>query len=451
MAIPLKTIISEGRLGSGAAVGTARLFSLICAAVQLPLLTRLLVPSEYSIVAIAVAIATYFSLFAAEPVILSFQRYPGALEMRANYGFALRRSLIGLGAATAVVVGLCWAFGYLPWGLGIAGWGLGAAITRLVSTAWLMWGTAWRYSLNLIVSTGLRTGVLLVLVLLGWDVLLALAVSGIASALGALLFGPRRNPNGPRAQAPWPVSFGVKLAVASLAFTVLTNVAILILPIFSSAHEVGKFAAMSQITTLSLGALSGLVLTVEYPRLRLDWDRGGEEAVRSRTRALQLTFLAVALACASVATVADGFGLALVVSEKYSDVTLVVPLMIGAAFASMGQLSAWLHQFSHDAGWVARGTAASAVIGILAITGFTSLWGARGAAVGGAIGFFVYFLVMSHRTQVTALTKFLALGVLALSIGIGFDRSFAASFDGYILATSAVIAGTVSFRRWRIQ
>ena len=74
--------------------------------------------------------------------------------------------------------------------------------------------------------------------------------------------------------------FGLNLAIASLAYAALSNGSLLLLSSFTTSGVVGQYAAMSQVAALTSGAVSGLLFTMSYPRLRLAWDKGHSALVR---------------------------------------------------------------------------------------------------------------------------------------------------------------------------
>ena len=433
---------------SGAAVGFARLFSLVCAATQLPLLTRLLSPSEYSGVAVAIAIATYFSLLSAEPIILGFQRFPGSDGERFNYAHALVWTLSTVVVVGILVLGGGFLLAHAADALAFVGWGIGIAASRLVSTAWLMWGRPWQYAWNLMASTGTRTVVLLLLVLGGWDPLLSLAAAGLASALAAICIAHKiALGRSAWTSRPWPVSFGLNLALASLAFTGLSSGNLLLLPLFTSSERVGMYAAMTQVGALTSAAVLGLAFTVMYPKLRIAWDSGRRAAVRNYLGTFQLAALVVALFTVFLLYVADHSLLKYVVSGKFIDGAVLAPLVMATAFAAIGQISSWSHQFQLEAGRVARETTTAAVIGIVTTLGLASLFKEQGAAVGTAFGFLFYLVRMRGGTHLPALITAAAVGTFVLSSVVAFVPFLSSSAVGYSAlalggATLLLIAST---------
>jgi O-antigen/teichoic acid export membrane protein len=408
-------------LGSGSAVAFARLFSLVCAAAQLPLLTRFLSPSEYSGIAVAIAIATYFSLLSAEPIILGFQRFPGSDSERFNYAYALTWTLSAVAAAGLLVLGGGYLLVRTVDAFAFVGWGIGIAASRLVSAAWLMWGRPWQYAWNLMASTGTRTIVLLLAVLAGWDPMLSLGVAGLASAAAALSIAPRiAFVRRVWTSRPWPVSFGLNLALASLAFTVLSSGNLLLLPLFTPSDRVGMYAAMTQVGALTSAAILGLAFTVLYPRLRLAWDAGHRAAVNADLTAFQLAALFVALVTVFLVYVADHFLLKFVVPGDFIDGAVLAPLIMATAYAAIGQISSWSHQFQLDAGRVARETTMAAFVGIVTTLGLTILFQEQGAAIGTASGFLFYLARMRAGTHLPSLVTMAAAGSFTLTLAVAF-------------------------------
>ncbi|MFF1571177.1 lipopolysaccharide biosynthesis protein [Leifsonia sp. NPDC058292] len=437
-------------VGAGAAVASARVFSLVCAAVQLPLLTNLLTPAEYSLVAVAIALSTYFSLVAAEPNILAFQRFPGERSDRRNYRYALTRTSLLLAGVGVVTVGVALGFGQWKIALAIVGWGCGIAVSRLVSTAWLMWAEPWRYSINLMLATGVRTAGLVVLIVVGTDGVIALAAAGMASAIAALVLSPKVLGVRALAQAPWPWRFGVHLAVASLAVTVLTNSALVMLPAFVSNSDVGRFAAMTQVATLTCGAVLGLALTVAYPALRRLWDADEVDATIARLDWLTEACLVTALAAIAVFTVGDYWVIHVVIGPGYVDGAIIPALTISTAFASMGQLSGWFHQFRFEAALVGRRTWASAIVGVVATAIGAWAYGTTGAAVGVALGFLTYYLVLRWRTPIsTGMTAVACLVFVIAVVAAALPSAIVSLVVG--LAAAVLAVGLGAHLAWRIR
>jgi O-antigen/teichoic acid export membrane protein len=448
-------------LRSGSAVAFARLFSLVCAAVQLPLLTNLLSPGEYSAIAIAIAIATYFNLLSAEPIILGFERFPGTKSDRLNYRYAMSRTLLHVGVASAVVLLVALPLGLLDQAVAFIGWGIGIAINRLISLTWLMWEEPWQYAWNLTAGTGARTAVLVSLVVLGLDPLLSLGLAGLASAVAALSLSPRartrvgalrpktseREPKPPR---PWPFRFGLNLAFASLGYTLLTNANLLILALFVSEDSVGAYAVMLQVATLTSGAVLGLILAVAYPPLRRAWDSGQQDMVSSRLRLLQLLSIAVAAGFIVVCYVGDSFFLRLVFPSDYIEVAVLAPLIAGTAFATMGGMASWHHQLHLESARVARRTVIAATVGIAGTLLLTMAFHERGAAAGSVLGFLLYLIIMQAGTRLPSSTIVFAAGTALATSALFFVQSASSNYvtiPALLICALALAAVLRSYRR----
>jgi O-antigen/teichoic acid export membrane protein len=417
----------------------------------LPLLTNLLTPAEYSLVALAIAAATYFSLIAADPITLAFQRFPGDRDDRGAYRYALTRVAVFLVALGGIAVLLSLVFGFWEAIVAIVGWGIGLAVTRLISMAWLMWAEPWKYSANLILSTAIRTIGVVALVYSGVDGALAVGIAGLASAVAALCISPRIRGTRRILRAPWSWRFGVHLALASLAGTLLTSAGLIMLPLFVGSTQVGQFAAMTQLATLTCGALLGLVLTVAYPALRRMWDEGKAHEAAERIEWLTTLCLAVAL-LTTAAFSAGGYWLpALVVGDSFLDVRILPILVLSTCFASMGQLSSWFHQFKFEAFTVSRRTWISATFGILATAVGSWLFGITGAAVGVAIGFLVYYLVLRFRTGLGIPAAFISVFACAGAISISTAPTSGGVATAVTCAVSALTGVVLSgYLAWRL-
>ncbi|TFC70737.1 hypothetical protein E3O45_15595 [Cryobacterium sp. TMS1-20-1] len=387
-------------VGSSSAVAFARIFSLACAAIQLPLLTRLLSPAEYAALAVAITIATYFSLLTAESVILGFERYPGGASSRSNYQYSMGRTLTYTAVGGLLIAASAYPLGLTEEAVAFVGWGIGIAVNRLVSLAWLMWEKPWPYAWNLVAGTGTRTAVLILLIVTGWDPLVSLGMAGAASAIAALLLSPKsrtrfRHESG---HHPWTMRFGVGLAIASTSYAILGNGNLLILAAFVPASVVGSYAAMMQVAALTSAAVLGVVLAVAYPPLRRAWDNGQHATVQGKLSTLQLTCVSIATAAVFVCYLGDQYLLRLVLPADYIDPTVLAPLVLSTALATMGGMASWHHQLEFRAGRVALRTVTVAATGTLITVGLSALFAGQGAAAGSLVGYLVYLVVMQAGT-----------------------------------------------------
>lgn|GEM_PF-5905188 len=427
----------------------ARVFSLVSAAIQLPLLTRFLAPNEFALVAIAIAAATYFSLVSAEPTILSFQRFPGDDRDRGNYRFALKRVVICALILAFPVLLLSWSTQSLGMGIAVIGWGCGIIVNRFVSTAWLMWRRPWRYSCNLMITTGTRTAVLVLLVAYGTSVTTAVAIAGFASGLSAFVIAPLSGRSRTRADTPWGWPLGIHLALASLAFTLLANGSLLIAPLLVDADDVGRFAATTQVITYSSAAVSGLILTALYPELRRQWDSGAEAHVRSTMTVVVLLFIAIACGAGFVLAWGDYWGLSLIIGTDFGLGSAVGTIAISTAMGSAGMIASWERQFKLQVQQVNYRAWSAVVIGAATTLACSLMWGVAGVVVGYAFGYLTYFLLQSSGTNISLIARF----SFSLLLGAAATHTIVPGiFGGWvlpvILASAAVISAAAA--GWRV-
>jgi O-antigen/teichoic acid export membrane protein len=386
---------------AGAAVGAARLASLVLAGVQLPLLTRLVPTDTYALFPLALTLATYLGLVAADPVILAFQRFPGSASERRSYIRARRGVGIGLlVAATAVlVVGLATA--RLDMACAVIAWGLGLAVNRFTAVAWLMWGRDWKYAVNLTASTVARTVALVVIVASGAPLLLGVTCAGLLSAVVAVALAPRgrtRTGSTELEQPQWTLPFGIRLAVAQLAVTALASSPLVILVTLQGSASAAGFATMTQVATLTGAALT-LITTASYPRLRALWEAGQHPAVRNAVTTTALVFVAIGAAAAGASTAGDAGILRTIVPAEYVIPAVVAPLMASSAFASVAVSLAWLYQFELRSKTVLVRTALSSTFGIVSTVALTHSLGPQGAAAGSLLGFAATVAVLGIGTK----------------------------------------------------
>lgn len=445
-------MISRRAMGAGAAVAVARIFSLLMAALQLPVLARSLTPTDFAAASVVIAAAAYFSLATAEPHTLAFQRHPGSPEAIENFSIAARRIFAwsAVGIVVAVIGGALTRS--LEVSLATAGWGLGMAVTRLVSTAWLSWLKPWHYSFNLMASTGVRTGILLLLLLTDAPVWVALMSAGMASAAAAIVVGPplwklfvRRT-----ARPPWTLAFGLNLTIASLFYAVLTNVSLLVLPALASSRDVAPFAAMLQVSTISAGAILGLVVTTMYPYVRAGWDAGFKALTRNRLDGVAVGIVSLTLVSASALTAGDGLIAKAIVGHGLTRADLLTVMVAGLMFASLGMIENWKHQLMLRSGTVAVRGLIAAAIGVTGSVVLPVLMApSLGAAFAFLLGFLAYYCAMAwgnDRTN-TGVAISLTAGVVLASSSL---LRISANLEAMVLLLCGLGVGFVSATRFRV-
>ncbi len=390
------------------------------------------------------AIAIYFSLVAAEPIILGFQRHPGAADGRENYIYASFWTVVTVTALSTVIALIAWFAGYWREALGLIGWGLGIACNRLVATAWLNWQLPWRYAASISASTAVRTTVLVLLIVAGVDPVLGLGIAGTASAVIAAATGPRVRWAGLAQMAPpWSASFGLRLAWASLAFTVLTNGSLLVAAPFVSSDELGRFGAMNQFAAISAGAIAGLVTATVYPRLRAEWDAGRATQAAAGILVTKLWILTVGLAVIFASSLGDYWVVQFTTEPRFVDDRTVAALVAAATFGALGQASAWVHQFELNARRVAVGTTVAACLGIVATALLSWGFGIVGAALGALVGSAGYAAFMRAKGIVEGRT----VGLFAAALVVIATLAAISAASSAAVAVLAAVALTAS--AWR--
>jgi O-antigen/teichoic acid export membrane protein len=427
---------------------TARLFSLLAAAAQLPILTRLLAPDEYAFFAAVTAAAVYVSLVSGDPVTLAFRRFPGSSSERDNYGYAQRRILGTFLLVGALLILFGMVVGRPDVGIAAVGWGAGLAGMRFVSTAWLMWQRPWRYAINLMVSTGARTIILVSGVISGFGVYEAVAVSGIASFAVAFLMGPR----GWRQRSlsrPWPKYTGVSFAAGSLGTTVMQNFDRMVLPSISDATRAGQYAVMNQGAALTVGAAFGMVQTVLFPRVLRLWEGGGQEEAMRYTRIWLDRIAASTVVLLLIVALWGNEIMAPVVGGEYADAKLLYPLIAAVGLYSIGQQLSWVKQLQLDTKTIPRVALLASMLNLTALALFVPIWGVAGAALANVLGFSIYALGMQRGTRFGFPTVVL---VASLTIaGVAFPFVPGRGIEvGIAAALAGVVGCAVLGNKWRV-
>jgi O-antigen/teichoic acid export membrane protein len=399
-------LLGSSRFASGAAVAFARIFSLIAAAVQLPILTRTLSPHDYAFLVAAMAGGTYASLVSVEAPSLAFQRFPGDSDNRGRYRFARRQYFQLTIAVLCLSILFVLFFGYQDIVLAAIGWGSGLAAMRIVSTAWLMWGSPWRYALTLAASTAMRTIVLILLIEQRTSPMLAVSIAGLSSALVVLFLSPKlRHVTLPA--RPWPRFTGTTLALGSIGITILANFDLMVLPHLTAPEEAGRYAAMTTLATLSIGAAASMISTAVFPRALRDWEGGREWAVRTTCRRVQLFILAMGTAGICTSLLVGETVLGHLLGSRYAAAPLLACLLAAVTAYALGQQASWIHNLGMHAHVIRNSVILAVIVNILLIFVLTPRLGAYGAAIASIACYATYAGAMLLRAS------------LGLDVGIG--------------------------------
>jgi len=447
-------------LAAGGAVATARATSLLLAAVQIPLVARLLPADEFSIVPASVQLAGLVGLLVADPAVLAFQRRPGAADDRRHYRWAVRWTILGLtlGAVALVVAGA--ASGLLELAVGVAGWTLGVTVNRLSAVAWLMWGREWRYTAALLASTATRTAVLLGTLVAGWSAPLAVASAGAASAVVAIVAAPRRRPADdaePSASAGGDdvtpdvhrptLRLGAGLAVGQLGIQVQSVAPLLVATALLGTAATGALGAATQVAAVVAACLN-LGTTLAYPRLRRTWDSGGAGAVLTVARLLVGGCFAVGAWAVVTLCLGDLALLRRALPSGLVDGRLVVAVTVGVCLSSIGLVSSWLHQFRLHTALIARRSLFTAGVAVGLVAVGTLVGGVTGATAGAVVGLSVYatsMIVGSGLLGPGSLASVVGLTATGLGVIVAGDESWT------LVATGAAVLALAGTARLVLQ
>jgi hypothetical protein len=247
------------------------------------------------------------------------------------------------------------------------------------------------------VSTVLRTAALCGLVAVGARPEVAIAIAGVLSAASAVAVRPRVR-GVPVEDDGTPRWLGTSLAVSSLAVSALQGIDKVLLPLVTNAHDAGRYAAMSNLSTYSLGALFSIVsATVFAPMLRL-WDGGEHGAALHRLRSASMAALGSSVFVASVLLLSGRAALNAIVGEDYVDPRVLAALLIETGLMTSGQFAVYLYQFRlHTRALQARSWAAALLTTSFVVVG-GRLGGSSGAAAAMVAGLAVYALLLQFRS-----------------------------------------------------
>jgi O-antigen/teichoic acid export membrane protein len=374
----------------------ARISALIFSAVQLPLLVRLLPPSTYVYVAMAVVMASFAASLAGASIIVRFQRVPGSDSQRGSY-FAARRHLLRaiiLLIASSVLLGVI--VQELLFALAVSAWAAGLAATQLSAVSWLMWERPWKYAQNVVVSGATRTTALLALLVGGASWEIAFMAAGALSAVAGRLAGPVAG-KGSGGPALADRALGTALLIATLATAVNLSADRILLPLLATPSMAGSYAGIANLQVFSVGAALGICLTAGFPVARRLWDADMRSELRAAVRAIHGPII---LGISLVLLLGPLYGstmLTLVLGDAYGDWRIFVGLASSQVVFSLAQFYGWLHMLS-GAGHVVRNAAlASVTLNVLILIGGVPLMGVEVAVVASLVGNTAFALLIGKH------------------------------------------------------
>jgi O-antigen/teichoic acid export membrane protein len=222
--------------------------------------------------------------------------------------------------------------------------------------------------------------------------------------------------------------FGLHLALASLAVTLLATAPLLIAGAIAASAQVAGLGAMTQVVSYTVGAPLGLAATVAYPGFRKQWDDGQIELVRHRLVNLSLGLLCVAIAASCILAFADYRLISAIVGPAFTQPRTLAPLVLGTALYSLGILASWHHQLLQRATATNLRSWIGATAGFISTLCGTILFGVVGSAAGYLVGNLAYYLAQAWRTPLPSSSGRL---VMLLAVG-GLYVAFSPQETGWV-------------------
>lgn len=320
---------------------------------QLSALARILPPSEFALVASAIAISAYLQI-SSEPAILGYQRlgrhhrsedFDPSGPRASAAGFLLLWS--GFVPVGVVIVAL--SIGQPLTGLAVAAWAVSLVQIRWVSIQYLNWSDQQGFATTTLVNSLARTSAM---ISAAW-VLQDGAATLLAGALGAWLVtfvgGPTLRP---LVLAPGRyrslMSVGLPLTLSAVAVTSLTNWPTLVGSRELTTEVFAAFAAQSGLASAAYGASIGFMLVFGFPRAKVAWDTGyGQAAHQVVTRYLGYLALGSALLAGIFLFFGEDVTRALL-GATYAGRVVPTSVIAVSTLASVSVVASWLLQLNFE-------------------------------------------------------------------------------------------------------
>ena len=371
----------------------------------LPVLTRVLAPAEYGVVAMFTTVITVFSAFTG----LSLH---GAVSVRyfnkeTNHPRFVGTCLAVLSCSTAFVLGIVWILSeFFSDLVGLPrAWLLlavvGSGFQTLINIRLVMWqvkGVAVRYGIFQILQTLFNLGVslwLVVYVEMGWEgrgvgVLVALFIFG-ALAVSSLFWSGLASRSVDRKYLRASLKFGIPLIPHSVGgmMTAISDRFILVALIGMGAT--GSYVVGAQVGMV-IGLLADAFNKAFGPHLLNELQRLGGKSDLALARQCIVVFVGLLL-LSSFFVFCVPFIYKLFIGPEYYDSLIVAQLVgFGNAFLGMYYVVSGFIFYSEKTGLLARLTLICGVFNLGMTYLFVLVFGAVGAAIGYCIIQFVFFL-----------------------------------------------------------
>lgn len=329
----------------------ARIASAGLSLVQISSVARLLVPSEYAIVATASALSGYFMLLA-EPPILGYERrghHDRAVDLQDTPEAARPAALSQLAAIGFVLVAglVVWAVVAGDPGLAVAAgvWAVSLVQLRWVSVQYLMWNEQQSYGLVLMVNSFSRVVAMVGAAAVTRDGAWTLIVGAVGSIIATALVSPRWRPVHWNTSGWGPLArVGLPLTVASAAWVSLTNWPTLLGSWSLPTDEFAAYAAQTALATAITGVTIGFITVFGFPQAKRAWDSGDPSGAGRVERRYFGYIAALTPVMALVAWFAGDTLTRLVLGPQY----------VGHVVLTVGILYLAVRSMTNVAGWILR-------------------------------------------------------------------------------------------------
>jgi hypothetical protein len=177
-----------------------------------------------------------------------------------------------------------------------------------------------------------------------------------------------------------------------LAVAALQGIDKVVLPLVADGNAAGKYAAMSNLSAYSLGALLSIVSAAVFtPILRL-WESGDQRSAVRYLRSATTGALGISALASSLVLLGGPDVIVHLVEAEYVDVSVLAALMAGVGLMVSGQFNAYLYQFRLATTALQVRSWLAAVVAIVLLLVGGRVAGEHGAAAAMVAGFAVYSL-----------------------------------------------------------
>jgi O-antigen/teichoic acid export membrane protein len=410
--------------------------------VSIPLLARLLGPSEFGIYAVALAVHGIALTVIADPTSNSLRRLFATAERQrqethlvmAGLGLALSLSAVVLIAAAAVSLAVA-LLGEQRLAVLIAVVAISTclfALFQYLLTTQYVRERVRETSLAqvahaLLKTTGLVVGAAMAGVAVG-------AFAGYAVALvGLLTFYSRwvRRERGRMVdRTRWLelVTFGGPLIVVSLSWVVLAGFDRVALEVVDGASAAGRYGFVYLIADGALSLFAMALHYAAYPRLARLWEATEADLARATLRRVVGYFLIVAATVVAAAAIVGPDTVSILAGEDFEiSAGAIMMVLIGIAVFRLADFEAMGFHLARDSSGLARRYAIAAGVGLpLALALIVEL-GIDGAALSTLLAYLGFWICIRWRNPLAEVTQYPASGLIYVIVCAGATTGVALS------------------------